>query len=177
MPAGRPQKKIDERQFRALCALQCTLPEFAAVFGCGQATIERWCKRTYGKSFGEVFKEYEPLGKISVRRGLDRLVGVNASVTIFMAKQRLGMSDNPVTDGESESMQAIGRLNDLFTKARSNYGSGAASSPVEPEQAGAEHEGGSIPADAAPLSAAKQGRKSAKPSAKGKAPAKAVKSK
>ena len=95
----------------------------------------------------------------------------------WLGIQYLGQSDNPQLDEDSDTAQAIKNLSEVLYRAKTKYGSGAASSPVEPEQAGAEHGGGSIPADAAPLSAVKQGRKSAKPSAKGKAPAKAVKSK
>ena len=178
MAMGRPRKPIDEKQFRTACKIQCTLPEIADFFDCSEDTIERWCHKTYGISYADIHKRFSEGGKMSIRRMQFAIAEDNAAMAKWLGIQYLGQSDNPQLDEDSDTAQAIKNLSEVLYRARTKYGSGAASSPVEPEQAGAEHEGGSIPADAAPLSAAKQGRKSAtKPSAKGKAPAKAVKSK
>lgn len=172
MATGRPPKEINDEYFRGLCEIQCTLPEVAAVFHCSQSTIERWCQRTYGKSFGDIFKEYAPLGKTSVRRALFKLKETNASVAIFMAKQYLNMSDTPQADEDSDTAQQITRLGELLWKGKKTYGAAAASSDA-PEQQGEGPGSGSTPsADAAPPAVIK-----AKP-AKGKAaPRKGVKSK
>lgn len=169
---SRQPKEIDEKQFRALCELQCTLPEFASVFQCSQSTIDRWCQREYGKTFGEAYKEFSPFGKMSLRRSLFRLSTKNAAVAIFMAKQYLGMSDAPQAEEDSDTAQQITRLGELLWKGKKTYGAAAASSDA-PEQQGEGPGSGSTPsADAAPPAVIK-----AKP-AKGKAaPRKGVKSK
>ena len=52
---GRPYKEIDKAQFENLCALQCTKQEICAWFDVTDKTLERWCKRTYGAGFSEVY--------------------------------------------------------------------------------------------------------------------------
>lgn len=44
---GRPKKEIDKKLFEALCALQCTLPEFEDQLGVSDKTLNAWCKREY----------------------------------------------------------------------------------------------------------------------------------
>lgn len=95
---GRPRKEIDQKEFESLLALQCTLEEVTAFFdhtlgGCSDATIERWCKRTYGKGFVEVSAEKRRLGRISLRRAQLRLAEKNAAMAIFLGKQYLGQKD------------------------------------------------------------------------------------
>ena len=96
--AGRPRKKIDQKQFEQLCALQCTLEEMCGFFECCTDTLETWCKRTYKKNFSEVFKEKRGLGKISLRRAQFRLAEKNAPMAIWLGKQYLGQRDDPEKD-------------------------------------------------------------------------------
>lgn len=98
MPAGRKRIQIDKTEFEKLCFIQCQLSEIAGWFRCSEDTIERWCEREYGKKFAECFKIYSQGGKISLRRSQFKLAEKNAGMAIFLGKQYLGQSDNPVTD-------------------------------------------------------------------------------
>lgn len=96
---GRPRIEINQKEFESLLALQCTLEEITAFFdhslgGCSMDTIERWCKRTYGRGFAEVSAEKRMLGRISLRRTQFRLAEHNAAMAIFLGKQHLGQKDS-----------------------------------------------------------------------------------
>lgn len=175
---SRQKKPINEGQFRGACGIGCTLPEIAHIFDCHPNTIRRWCEAEYGESFESIYKEFSQETKISVRHSLFQLAKKNASVAIFLAKQYLGMSDNPLPEGETETLQAITRLSSLFDNARKRYDNGAASSPAS-EQVGAAH-GSEGPPPAADAPRPVHKRKAVDSSAKDKAPSpkpKEVKSK
>lgn len=101
---GRPRKEINRTDFEGLLELQCTLEEVTAFFdhklgGCSADTIERWCKREYGETFADVSAKKRNLGKISIRRMQFNLAKKSAPLLIFLGKQYLGQSDNPVQEG------------------------------------------------------------------------------
>lgn len=98
MGAGRPKKEIDQKQFENLCALQCTEVEIEDWFDVTDKTLNAWCKRTYGKNFSEVFRIKRGRGKISLRRSQWQLAEKSASMAIWLGKQYLGQSDDPVSD-------------------------------------------------------------------------------
>ncbi len=87
------QDKIDRRQFETLCGIQCTEEEICAVFDVSKDTLLRWCKRTYKKSFADVFKEKKACGKISLRRSQWKMAERNATMAIWLGKQYLGQKD------------------------------------------------------------------------------------
>lgn len=90
---ARPRKEIDQKQFENLCGLQCTLEEICGWFNITDKTLDSWCKRTYGSSFSEVFKQKRGTGKISLRRAQFRLAEKNANMAIWLGKQYLGQKD------------------------------------------------------------------------------------
>ena len=103
MRAGRPAKQIEKTDFEALLSIQCTLEEVRAFFdmklgGCSDDTIERWCKRTYGKNFADVSAEKRAIGRISLRRTQFELAKKNATLSIWLGKQYLGQRDEVVVD-------------------------------------------------------------------------------
>lgn len=93
MKTGRPKVFIDENTFENLCRLQCTLNEVCEWFGCSDRTIERWCKKTYRKTFVEVFREKRVGGLVSLRRAQFHLAEKNATMAIWLGKQYLGQKD------------------------------------------------------------------------------------
>lgn len=97
---GRKKKEIDKKQFEQLCALQCIKDEICAVFDVDEKTLTAWCKRTYKKSFREIFQEKRKLGHISLRRTQFKWAEKSATMAIFLGKQYLGQSDN-VTVGNA----------------------------------------------------------------------------
>lgn len=103
---ARPRKEIDQGQFEKLCALQCTEEEICGFLDVCTETLNSWCKRTYKKSFSEVFKLKRGKGKISLRRNQFRLAETNASMAIWLGKQYLDQRDqvntNVVLDASKE---------------------------------------------------------------------------
>ena len=102
---ARPRKEIDQKQFENLCGLQCTLEEICDWFGVTDKTLNSWCKRTYSKSFSEVFRQKRSTGKISLRRSQWRLAEKNASMAIWLGKQYLGQKDIVEVGVEKDNVQ------------------------------------------------------------------------
>lgn len=96
---ARPRKEIDKKDFESLLAIQCTQEEIKAFIEAKTGekisidTIERWCKRTYKKSFAEISDEKKAIGKIGLRRAGFELAKKNPAVHIFYCKNYLGMTD------------------------------------------------------------------------------------
>lgn len=96
-----PLVPIDQQVFEALCGQQNTLVDIADHFDCSEDTIERWCKRTYKKTFAEVFRLKRCRGRKSLRSTMFKLAQSNAAVAIFMSKNLLGWSDmGPTNDDD-----------------------------------------------------------------------------
>lgn len=90
---SRPCKEIDQKQFENLCGLQCTYDEICSWFDVTDKTLNSWCKRTYGKTFSEVFAEKRGHGKISLRRMQWQLAAKSPAMAIFLGKNILGQAD------------------------------------------------------------------------------------
>ena len=88
--AGRPQKEIKKTDFEKLCALQCTQQEICDFLEVDHKTLTRWCKRTYGKEYSQVYAEKKAGGKISLRRAQFQLAQKSAAMAIFLGKNILG---------------------------------------------------------------------------------------
>lgn len=119
---GRPKKQIDRTNFEKLCGMQCTLREIAGFFDCSEDTIERWCRREYGATFAETFKNYSAVGLISLRRNQFKLAEKSAAMAIFLGKQYLGQMDHyevetAITD---DTRAQVGALIDEIDK-RAGY--------------------------------------------------------
>lgn len=89
----RQRAEINQNEFEKLCGLQCTYLEICEWFHVTDKTLNSWCKRTYKKTFSEVFKEKRGLGKISLRRMQFRLAETSPAMAIFLGKNYLGQSD------------------------------------------------------------------------------------
>ena len=90
---GRPLANIDQMQFENLCKLQCTEKEICSWFNITDKTLTAWCKRTYKKSFSEIFHEKREAGKISLRRAQWQMAQTNPTMAIFLGKQYLNQKD------------------------------------------------------------------------------------
>lgn len=105
------QDRINQKEFEKLCGLQCTLDEICSFFNVEDDTLNSWCKKTYKKTFSEVFKVKRGLGKISLRRNMFQLAEKNPTMAIWLSKQHLGMKDN--ADVSRETIQRVQIINDL----------------------------------------------------------------
>jgi hypothetical protein len=90
---GRKRIPIDQKVFENLCSIQCTLAEIAAVIGCSEDTVERWCVRTYKEGFAETYKKKSQKGKASLRRLQFKHAETNPTMAIWLGKQWLGQRD------------------------------------------------------------------------------------
>jgi len=119
---ARPRKEIDSEQFEKLCAIQCTLKEIAAWFGCSEDTVENWCKRTYEDEqgnpmgFSDAYKVYSVDGKISLRRFQFKQAEKSYAMAIWLGKQWLGQRDNMDMSVESHESKDVEALNEYFRR-------------------------------------------------------------
>lgn len=91
---GRPAIEIDQSVFENLCKIQCTEEEIAGVFDCSIDTINRWCKKTYGCTFADIYKKKSAAGKMSLRRWqFDTAKRGNATMQIWLGRQYLGQAE------------------------------------------------------------------------------------
>lgn len=117
---ARPRKEIDQKQFENLCGLQCTLEEICGWFDVCSDTLETWCKRTYKRSFSEVFAQKRGAGKISLRRSQWRLAEKNANMAIWLGKQYLDQKDHIETTNGGEIEVKMRALADIIEKPAQN---------------------------------------------------------
>ena len=96
---ARPKKIINQKQFEALCSIQCTKEEICNVLGVTEKTLNNWCKEIYGNSFSLVFAEKRDLGKVSLRRTQWKAAEKgNITMQIWLGKQILKQSESPLQD-------------------------------------------------------------------------------
>ena len=87
--AGRPRTEIDLDQLRKLMALNCTMAEIAAFFGCNKKTIER--RMNEDDEFAEIIDHGRADGMLSVRRKQFQIMeSGNPTMAIWLGKQLLG---------------------------------------------------------------------------------------
>lgn len=120
---ARPRKQIDKKDFESLLTIQCTLAEITAFFdhklnGCSEDTIERWCKKTYKKSFAEVSAIKKELGKISIRRAQFRMMEKNPAALIWASKQYLGQFDKQEVKVQQNDDDSIKEMENYFDNRR-----------------------------------------------------------
>lgn len=90
-----PPANYHKPTFEALCQRQCTETEIASIFGTDRHVLHRWIKRTYNETPAVVMTRFRNEGKAELRRIGFEIAKKQPSVWIFMAKNHLGMSDNP----------------------------------------------------------------------------------
>lgn len=95
---GRPKKEINQREFEAMCMIQCTEAEICSVLGVSEKTLNAWCRKTYKATFSQVFAQKRKNGWVSLRRTQWELAKKNVSMAIFLGKNYLGQSDRIQVD-------------------------------------------------------------------------------
>ena len=108
---ARPRVEINVEDFKKLCSMFATLEDIAGWFNCSTDTVERWCQRELKCSFADAYKKYSAIGRNSLRATLFQHAKKSYPAAIFLAKNYLGMKDNP-----REIMIAAknGKLEDLI---------------------------------------------------------------
>lgn len=96
---ARPKKKLNKKQFENLCAIQCTKDEICSVLDVSDKTLDKWVKENYNESFSVVFKQKRNFGTMSLRRKqMEQALKGNTAMQIFLGKNLLNQSDNPMQD-------------------------------------------------------------------------------
>lgn len=118
MPNGRPpcdghtpkEKERFKAQFEGLCRIQCTEEEICGVLSCDEATLNRWCKETYGVGFAQIYKEKRQGGKASLRRQQFKIAETNATMAIWLGKQYLGQTDEQTVRVDMEDLKPLSEM-------------------------------------------------------------------
>jgi len=96
-PGGRPRLQFDLRQVEELGRIQSTLPELAAVLGCGLSTVKDRLQND--GEFAAAYERGVEAGKSSLRRlQWKAAVGGNITMQIWLGKQYLGQTDRQMTE-------------------------------------------------------------------------------
>lgn len=97
---GRPKKEFDKKTFQDLVGLGCTQEEICWFFrdetgkSANIDTLTRWCKREFGMTFQEYFRQNGCIAlKIQLRRNQMNLSKSSAAMAIFLGKNLLGQTD------------------------------------------------------------------------------------
>ena len=97
---GRPKKEFDKKTFTDLVGLGCTQEEICWFFrdetgkSANIDTLTRWCKREFGMTFQEYFRQNGCMAlKIQLRRNQMNLSKSSAAMAIFLGKNLLGQTD------------------------------------------------------------------------------------
>lgn len=112
---GRPKKEINQQTFEKLCFIQCTKFEICSVLDTTDKTLEEWCKTTYRMGFSEIFAIKKGNGKVSLRRIQFQLAQKNVSMAIWLGKQWLGQTDNPIPEDAESKNGLLTALNTLIS--------------------------------------------------------------
>ena len=116
---GRPKKEFDKKAFSDLVGLGCNQEEICWYFRdeTGKTanidTLTRWCKRTFGMTFQEYFKQNGFMAlKIQLRRNQFELSKKSAAMAIWLGKQYLDQKDSievesSITDSTREEVNIL----------------------------------------------------------------------
>lgn len=108
---GRPERTYDKRIFESLCEVQCTVDEIESILHTNQATLDKWCLKTYKENFCTVYKRLSSNGKQSLRRYQYTQAKRSATMAIWLGKQWLGQSDK-IDNLEQQMRTVLTVLND-----------------------------------------------------------------
>jgi hypothetical protein len=93
---GRPRVEIDLELVYALAKIHCSVSEIAGILGVSKDTINRRC--------GDIMERARDEGRMSLRRAqFHKAINEgNVVMQIFLGKNWLGQSDNPVASSSTK---------------------------------------------------------------------------
>jgi hypothetical protein len=96
---GRPKVQVPWDEVNNMCEIQCTGNEIAFCIGISLDALNAACKREHGIRFTDYIKIQSQGGKRSLRRKLwEMAMNNNTTIALWLSKQYLGMSDNPLQE-------------------------------------------------------------------------------
>lgn len=116
--AGRPKKEYDKKIFADLIGIGCGADEVCWFFRDASGkpanidTVSRWCVREFGCNFQEYRRQNGAMSlKIKLRQAQIKLAEKSAVMAIFLGKNYLGQSDEPVAaEGRNELLLSLMEL-------------------------------------------------------------------
>lgn len=91
---ARPRKEIDRDKVVAMLRIQCTEEEICSILDVSHDTLDRWCRREFGKCFAYVSAEKRGEGKASLRRmQWKKAEAGNTTMLIWLGKNMLNQTD------------------------------------------------------------------------------------
>ncbi len=99
--AGRPRAEINLETVYSMAAINCTMEEIASVLKISLGTLSN------RKDFTETYKKGREYGKSSLRRVMWQHAQTNPGMAIFLAKNWLGMKDNPEIETEKSKEKVV----------------------------------------------------------------------
>ena len=123
---GKTSKYIDQQTFENLCRIMCTVEEVCSVLMVDRRQLTIWAKKVYDKKLELAMADFQADGKASFRRlGLRLAEQGSAPVWIFLAKNWLGMSDNPAPQASGEESKDFAKAITSASKALSKVDIGS----------------------------------------------------
>jgi hypothetical protein len=94
---GRPKIDVDLELVKRMCGINCTAEEICATIGVSPDTLDRRLHEEYKIGFAEFYKKNTLNSCMSLRRAMwkNAISNENTTMQIFLAKNTLGMRDNP----------------------------------------------------------------------------------
>lgn len=116
---GRPPVQIDQKMFEQMCKCWCPETEIALILQCSTSTILRWCHKTYGKTFAEVYKEKSAEGRLSLRKAqFNTAIKGNVQMQKWLGMQVLGQHEKQIN--ENRNIDVVELLIEIENRARSS---------------------------------------------------------
>ena len=129
---GRPKKTVDPEQIRSLARLGCTWDEIANVLQIARGTFSARMKE---KKYREAYDRGIAEGNTSLRRAqYDAAVGGNATMLIWVGKNRLNQADRVETHNETtihDGGNALEKLSGAIDRLASRSGSDGSASGAD----------------------------------------------
>lgn len=136
---------IDWEEFATLCGMRCTEVEIAAWHNMSVRTLARKVRRHYGKTFVQVYADFQLAGRCSLRRRVwtEALSGQNPAMLKMLAEHELGLTDKklvehtgkdggPIEHVELTPAQRIDKLKALMASAADRANSTGAPATAQP---------------------------------------------
>jgi hypothetical protein len=111
---------IDKTTFEKAATMYSTGLEIASLMNCSVPTLRKWCKMTYGMTTEDTLSYFRGKGNIKLRNILWTHAKRSPATAIFLAKNYLGMADEPVAvdtgERQSELVSAMNKATKTISK-------------------------------------------------------------
>lgn len=107
---GRPRIDIDLELVYALAKIHCSVSEIANILGVSKDTINRRC--------GDIMERAKDEGRMSLRRAqFHKAINEgNVVMQIFLGKNWLGQSDNPISNSSTKILPWTDEVDDAVAE-------------------------------------------------------------